>query len=162
MSISTDGEICFGILTKEEFEFPWDADEYDGDIEKWWIYKICGHKNPFEIYDDKGNYLDGEQPSEDKIFTYHKSRREYLKENPLPVELVNYCSADYPMYLLSVPKTSLRCERGYPTVFDPNKLVVSREQIEKLVSFCKKYCSGGEYDSPLDFAPKWYLTSYWG
>ena len=37
MGVSTDGQICFGIAFEECTEFPWDSEEYDGDIDAWWL-----------------------------------------------------------------------------------------------------------------------------
>lgn len=89
MSVSTDGQLCYGILCGEDIEFPWDDQQYDGDIDLWWA-TICGF-----LYDQE--YLD------------------FLTNHPLPVELVNYCSAGYPMYILAVPLSGTSARRGYPT-----------------------------------------------
>lgn len=39
MGISTDGEICYGIIFEDGYEFPWDID-HEGDPEMWWISEI--------------------------------------------------------------------------------------------------------------------------
>lgn len=53
MSTSTDGQICFGVVFEEDYEFPWDD---ENNFEKWW-QTVNGFKPSFEIYDDKGEYL---------------------------------------------------------------------------------------------------------
>ena len=158
MSQSTDGHICFGILLEEGAgPFPWDEDdEYGyGDIEEWWR-KINGYKPPFEIWEEHvAEYLPGvtlEMKDE-----YYNHRRDWKKVNPVPVELVNYCSCDYPMYIIALSETCKNANRGYPEAFEPNDLVVSAERAMELINFCKKYGidMGEEY-------PRWWLSSYWG
>src|SRR5437868_783086 len=98
MSVSTDGQIGYGVIFEDGCEFPWG----DSDPEQWWRNE-CGFKSSF------------------------------------PVELVNYCSGDYPMYMLAVPSSILSNSRGYPEEFDPIKLVVTDKEKAPLIDFCKKY-----------------------
>ena len=104
MSQSTDGQICFGIAFPEGFEFPWGDDS-----EKWWR-TINGYKPPFKLYtDDNEDYLDElgnvtrERP-EKRIDAYYEAQRRWDAKHPFPVLLVNYCSGDYPMWILAVPE----------------------------------------------------------
>jgi len=36
MGVSTDAQISFGVMFPEGYEFPWEKDEYDWDINTWW------------------------------------------------------------------------------------------------------------------------------
>lgn len=154
MGTSTDGQICFGIEFEEGFEFPWDE---LGDIDDWWTREVQGFRHSFEIYDDNGEYLNGARPEQDVIDRYYEEQRKFKEENPkLPVELVNYCSGSVPMYILAVPRTSLSCRRGYPIEFDPSALMVTEDEKEALLQFCKDH--GLEHDAE----PKWLLSSYRG
>ena len=117
MGISTDGQICFGVLFEEGYEFPWDCEEYAYDIYIWW----------------------------DKI----------AESGSLPAIPVNYCSCDYPMYILAIPKTLFIANRGYPVKFNPKELEVSQDEVNNLLDFCKKY--GLEF---ID-GPAWFLSSNW-
>jgi len=152
MGTSTNGEICYGIICDEGAEFPWDE---RGEIEEWWLLDVLKYKSPFELYDHKGQYINGVVPSKDKLSEYYDHRHSFLKANPLPVELVNYCSLDYPIYILAVPGSIKRASRGYPIVFDPAKLTVSFDQVQALLDFCEDHgIEVGEAG--------WVLSSYWG
>lgn len=154
MGTSTDGQICYGIMFEEGIEFPW-SDKYEDDIESWWLYEVCKYKPAFEIYDSDGEYLDGKRPSEERVLLYYQQKREFEAAHPMPVKVVNYCSYEYPMYILAVPSTCLTNSRGYPAEFDPSKLVVSPEEAQALWDFCEN--NGIAMDEP-----GWYLSSFYG
>ena len=150
MGVSTNGQICFGVLLDENVELPWDKDN-DGDFEAWWMC-IQGYQPPFEIYDETGNYINGARPPEE----YYTHRHAFEKAHPLPFTLVNYCSGDDPMYILAIVSSEKGASRGYPESFNPVDLNVDQDEIDKLVQFCTDY--GIEYDGE----PGWWLSSYWG
>jgi len=153
MGISTDGQICYGVLVEDK-ELPW-GEEYDWDIEDWWL-DMQGYKPPFRLYDEKGEYLDGKEPPRSKIEQYYREQREFIKSHPIPIEEVNYCSAEFPMYILAIPRTCIFAGRGFPEAFNPADLVVSDEEKQKLVDFCNTY--GIEFEGE----PQWWLSSFWG
>ena len=157
MGTSTNGEISFGYVFEDGFEFPWDKAGYVGDIESWWL-AINGYKPPFELYTENGEYAPGFSSGDPRISEYYDHRREWMDSHPIPVALVNYCSGDYPMYAMVVPSVGLSCRRGYPERFDPSDLLLSLsvERIESLISFCQTH--GIETQGE----PRWLLTSYWG
>lgn len=154
MTVSTDGQICFGVLLEKDHKLPWDNGDYDGWIESWWM-DVQGYKRPFEIFNESGNYIGGMKPPEDKRREYYDHQHTFEKAHPLPIKLVNYCSGDYPMYILAVPGNSKRASRGYPESFDPAELTVTQEEVDALLQFCDDY--GIEHDEP-----KWWLSSYRG
>lgn len=163
MGVSTDGQICFGIPFEEDYIFPWDNEKYEGDFDEWYLYEICGYKNPFELYNDKGEYIDGKKPLKDKILEYHDTKSNFSKEYPSPIELVNYCSGDCPMYIIAIPRSFKSNSRGYPKVFDPKELTVTDEEKQNLIDFCEKYCKPTE-DTCCEFPkvePEWCLSSLW-
>jgi hypothetical protein len=135
MGVSTDGQICFGNVYEEDFEFPWD--EYD--LEDWWRKE--------QGFDESKDY-----PAEGWL-DYQK---EFDAAHPCPVKLVNYCSGEYPMWILAVPSTVRSNSRGQALRFDPSELVVSDVEAGALSEFCIKYDLIPEEDAG------WYLTSYWG
>lgn len=156
MGVSTNGQISYGILFEEGFEFPWDCEQFDGDIEDWWK-SANGYQNPeFDPYDERGDYKPGVTKDDPRIAAYHGHAREWLQANPVPVELVNCCSADCPIYILSLPEFGATANRGYPQAFHPTLLVERPEHAQQLVDFCAKY--GIETSDE----PKWWLSSYWG
>jgi len=137
MGVSTDGQICFGNVYEDGFEFPWDAG--DGDLEDWWR-----KQNGFDQSKD--------YPAEGWL----EYGKEFEAAHPCPVELVNYCSGEYPMWMLAVPSTCKSSSRGYPEKFQPSELVVPEAELKAFHDFCIKYDLVPEEDAA------WYLTSYWG
>ena len=154
MGTSTNGQICFGIMFEEDFEFPWTSAD-DSDIDDWWIYQVHGFKHDIELYDEHGNHIDGKQPSRDDLEKYYGPKRAFEAAHPLPVKLVNYCSGDCAMYILSIPSSVRSARRGYPEEFNPADLVVSDADKAALVHFCAQH---GILEPS---APKWYLSILW-
>ncbi len=155
MSVSTDGQISYGVAFDEDFEFPW-SEARESDIAAWWIYDVLGFKHSTEIYaDTKSGYVGDVKPSEDVIDSYYKEKREFENAYPLPVEVVNYCSGDYPMYILAVPSTVKNASRGSPETFDPKELTVTDAERDALLKFCADH-------GIIHEEPAWMLTSYWG
>lgn len=156
MGVSTNGQLCYGIKFEEDFEFPWGAEEFDGDITEWWR-SVNGYVNPnFNPYTEAGEYKPGVTREDPRVDEYFKHSRDWDAAHPVPVGLVNYCSGDYAMYILAVPGVGLSNRRGYPEEFDPSALKVSDEQRAALLEFCKTHKI--EHDEE----PKWWLSSYWG
>lgn len=154
MGVSTDGQICFGIMFEEGAEFPWDED-FGGDIDEWWMH-VTGYVPSIHPYTGDGKYAPGFSEHDPRIKEYYDEQRAWEKEHPCPIELVNYCSADCPMYIIAVPRTCNSCRRGYPEKFDPTDLTVKASEGEGLLEFCAKH--GIEVEGK----PEWYLSSYWG
>ena len=155
MSTSTNGEIAFGVLCEEGTEFPWDDDEFEDDIETWWR-SVNGFVDVYQPYTPEGNYAEEWSHGDPRFREYFDKRHAWEADNPLPVDLVNYCHSDVPMYVIAVPGVGLSCSRGYPEVFDPKKLKVSHEQEFKLLQFL------AQYKINYTGEPAWLLTSYWG
>jgi hypothetical protein len=156
MGTSTNGQICFGILFEEDFEFPWTSDEDgEGDIHDWWIYQIHGFKHDIELFDEAGNHIDGKEPSKEDLEKYYGPKRAFEVAHPLPIELVNYCSGDSAMYILAVPSSTMTARRGYPEEFQPERLTVTQQEIVVLLDFCRQHY----IEMPSE--PKWYLSSLW-
>ncbi len=158
MGISTNGQLCFGIIYNDGYEFPWDNSPYNGDYEEWWLVEIHGYKPPFQLYDERGEYLNGKEPSKSQRDAYYKHKFEFKKQHPFPVKVGNYCSGDYPMYMIAVPNSFYSNHRGSLIEIDPDQLKVTVEEVNALVDFCKTYCCA----EMSEFTPKWYLSSYWG
>ena len=155
MGTSTNGIIGFGVPCDDGCEFPWGAEEFDGDIEEWWRQEN-GFVDVHQPWTEQGNYAAGWLEDDPRFEAYYKHRREWLASNPIPVELENYCSGEYPMYAITVPGAGTSCYRGDPTSFDPSELTVTPEQVEALKAFLAKY------EIEHDGEPRWLLMSYWG
>lgn len=156
MGVSTDAHICYGILFEEGFEFPWEQDQ-DDSLEDWWL-EINGYKPPFELFDEHGNYLDGKEPTIEKSQEFYDHEVRFLRTHKIPINLVNCCSGNYPIYIVAIPSTVLKANRGYPISFDIDKLVFSMTEKQALIDFCVSYCNvTREY---CEENAKWYLASY--
>ena len=156
MGTSTNGQISYGIAFEEDFEFPW-SEAREGDIDAWWIYDVLGFKHSTEIYaDTKSGYVGDAKPAKDVITAYYKEKEGFAKAHPLPVEIVNYCAGDYPMYILAVPSTIKTANRGDPTKFNPSELSVSDAGRDALLKFC------ADHGILHDEEPAWMISSYWG
>lgn len=152
MSISSDGQLCYGIKFDEDIEFPWKEDNWD--LDDWWIAQ-CGYEPLFSLFDEQGNYLPGPRPSKEKMNEYWAHRKMFRSQHPLPIELVNYCSYGYPMYIVAVKGLNFSCSRGYPKEIDPS-LIVSWSEVNELNRFVEKYISHDHEE------PKWWLSSLYG
>ena len=157
MSQSTDGQICYGVLFEEEQEFPWDETHYSGDgIEEWWREE-SGFVPTIQIYDERGEWKDGIKPPQEQKDLYYRERKEWDVAHPCPVELVNCCSGEFPIWILAVPGTFMKACRGEPRMFDPMTAFpgVSFEEKTRLFDFCKKY------GLSADGGVGWFLSSLW-
>ena len=154
MGQSTNAQLCYGIAFDEDTEFPWHAERFDGEIEQWWR-ELLGYKPSFELFGEDGDYLDGTEPPKERIAEYFAERDQFDKDHPtLPVEVVEHCSGEYPMYILAVPGTSQIARRGYPRIITPANLFVMPPAIDALVAFCNAH-------SIEVSPPEWWLSSNW-
>lgn len=148
MGISSDGIIAFGYAVGEDFEFPWE----DGDIDEWWK-KVNGFKDLYEPYSIDG-YAEGWSSDDSRFSEYFAHRHKWEDAYPMPFELVNYCSCDYPIYALIVNGSKIRCNRGYPVKFDPNTLGASLKEYNKFLKFLR------DFNIEVMGEPEWMLMSY--
>lgn len=174
MGVSTDGQLCYGVMFDEDHQFPWDADE-DGYLESWWHEVhgwIDGDDNPagaWYPYTAAGEYKPEiapknrwDRPTDPRHREWLDKKEEWIKANvpPLPICEVNYCSAEAPMYILAVPSTFSNNRRGYPAVIDPEKdFELNEAEVNAARDFIQKYCCE---DPDESFLFAWYLSSYWG
>ncbi len=154
MSISSDGQLCYGIEFDYGYEFPWDDENFEGDIEEWWRF-VNGYEPPFQLYDG-GDYVGGVRPPEEKIDEWYDHRKKFDDEHPLPIACVLHCSYDYGMYILAVKGTYYSASRGYPKTID--NFDVDEYNLKTLIDFCKKYIK----DDKIELKPKWILSSLYG
>jgi len=158
MGVSTNGQICYGILLVDEIELPWD--DVDNDIDKWWLYEVLNYKNPFEIFDQDGNWINGEKPPTTTVDEYYETQKEYRKlHGGLPITMINSCSEDYPQWIVAIGETAKKAFRGSPVIFEPSSLVNGFEK-ERANKILVKFCN--DYDLQYETEPAWYLSSYWG
>lgn len=153
MSESTNGQLSFGVVFDEGFEFPWDL-THEGDIDEWWR-DIRGFVNPIESpFTPEGQYKPGIDRDSPFISEYFAKRREWGEANPLPVDVVNYCSGDYPLHILATKHMIAR--RGYPERVDADFFEDTDKSANELRAFMSEF--GIESDGEIG----WWLSSYWG
>jgi len=156
MGTSTDGEICYGVFVGEE-TLPWqDEDDQDCDMdeEEWWRRETGFVRQHRELFTDVGSYIDGDKPPAADISDYYKEQRDWIEQHPLPFEMVNACSGDYPMWIFAVPGTLISASRGDPVSINLDSFDVPTEALKAFNQFVAKY--GIEGDAG------WWLSSYWG
>jgi hypothetical protein len=155
MGTSTDGQLSYGVLIDEEFEFPWDAKDYGGDIEEWWR-DVRGFKNPVESpFNEYGQHKPGFSDASPEVREYIKNRLDWVKwfsANPVPVQLVNYCRGDYPMYLLA--SKHVRASSGCPKMVGVEFLGEVDVADKTLREFLDEF--GIEHNGKIG----WWLSSY--
>ncbi len=157
MSVSTNGQMCYGCLLEEEVELPWDTEEFDHDIEAWWR-SVNGYVPPCDPWTPEGNYAPGWSKDDPRFREYYDHKHAWEKEHPILVELVNACSGEYPLWIVAVPSTVKTARRGDPTrlgldvMADPD---VSEEN--GMREFLNRYEIPHDADNI-----GWWLSSYWG
>lgn len=155
MGVSTDGIICYGVLFDNEEEPFEGLDECDGE-EEWWRQRL-GYKEPFQMFDDEGMWIGSEDdwPPE-KVREYFDHQRAWDKEHPKPFELVNTCHADVPRWIVALPGSVTRANRGYPVKISEGhvSLVHLDAALDRYLTFLK--------EMGVEDEPRWWLGSYWG
>lgn len=152
MGVSTNGCLAYGVCFEDGYEFPWDAERFNGDIEDWWR-TVNGFEDP--IHNVDGNWIGGVKPSQDEYDKFFAYQRTFDSEHPCPVSVENFCSGEYPMWLLAVPSSCHGASRGEPQMIDTWPTVTD-DEVNALREFLVKY----ELES--DSAEGWWLYSYWG
>lgn len=165
MGTSTDAYICYGINVGDT-EVPWDdPNRYDDGIHTWWL-EVTGfdpeNKPP---WDDEGNWLmELSKEERDQLYeAWRAEKAQWVMNHPLPVELVNTCSYSCPEYILAVPGSVVKADRGYPTLFRPKDLL--RQDACFYNSSLKESWLRFVIDHGFEqFLSNegWYLSSFWG
>jgi hypothetical protein len=155
MSVSTNGQLSFGIAFEEGFEFPWDDERFDGEIDKWWRC-VRGFTHTTEYpFNEFGDYKPGINSKSPIVDAYYREVHDWEKANPIPIEVVNYCSDSCPMYILASEHSF--CRRGYTANIDLTLLMQDEEEArQRLLSFLE------EFGIETDQEPAWLLTGFWG
>ena len=152
MGQSTDGQLCYGLCLDDDVELPWVDEDGNDELEQWWL-NVNQFRPAHEIYDENGDYLNGQEATDQQIETYWDERKQWLDAHPLPFELVNYCSGEWPMYILAVPGTLVTASRGCPEIVSAETIVA--HDISPIVELCAKYSA---HESRIG----WFLSSFWG
>lgn len=158
MTQSTNAQICFGILLDDDNEFPWLDEQWNDDIDGWWLYQQ-GYEPIKQCYDENGEKIKG--ISEQDVEYFWGERRSFLNNNPMPVEIVQHCSCDYPMYILAIKGTFQDAGRGYPLSFKPEELILPEQfDGENDANYFLKYWAD-KWGLTYTGQASWYLSSLW-
>lgn len=153
MGVSTNGQLCFGVLFEEGYEFPWE----DDGLEDWWLIESgWTWDGEYPYTEDGKDYAPGFTPDDPRIDAFYTSQSRWKESHPCPVIDVNYQSGEAPAYLIAIPSTLIEAYRGYPEVIDPSRLVVTDEDVQTILDFCDRYSLEFEGE------PAWFLSSFWG
>ncbi len=149
--------ICYGVILDDDAEYPWDSEEFNGDLEEWWITKVKGFKHSFEIYEND-EYINGQKPKQSIIDKYHDEKNDFIKSNPLPFELYDCGSTSYGdcIKVLGLKEPSFYSDWEEPSEIDFSKLVVSEKDKLSIISFCE------EYEILYEKEPTWYACCTYG
>jgi len=150
MGIDSDAYLAYGVDFGEEGEFPWEGEEYNGDIEDWWR-EIKGF-SPSVVPDW---LADDSLERQAVVKQYFDERKSFDEANPLPVDVIGHCSDDYMMTILAVKGTEKRADRGDPVEIAQSDMF-PEPNAQKMIDFCK------EYGIELPSEPTWLLFSYMG
>jgi hypothetical protein len=101
MGQSTNGELWYGVVFEDGYEFPWRAEQGFDDAKGYPAEGWLEYQNAFDA------------------------------EHPCPVEVVNYRSGDYPMYGLAVRGTVKTAYRGTPEKVEGIGISEGEEQLLK-------------------------------
>lgn len=155
MGVSTNGFICYGIAFDEDYTFPWGTNDY----ESWWFINICKFKPTVEIYTEIGSYVNNKEPDQKTIDNYYNEYSKFKKDHPMPFDVENYCSGDYPMDVLVVNESVIKCGRGEPTEinFSDIQNKINNSNLKSFMDFINTYIPDKK-----NTEPKWMLCSYWG
>ena len=150
MGTSTNAILCYGYSFEEEYSFPWASED---DIVEWWL-KVNGYKPPFQLFDERRNWLNGVEAPDDKVTEYFNARRAFLEKNPIPIKDVMHCSGANAMWILATPSSVVEAYRGYPEMIEPEKLQADIEEKRQLELFCERW-------ELIGAGPAWWLASLW-
>jgi len=156
MSTSTDGQICYGIVFPEGYQFPWDDETFCGDLSEWWLFESGWNFSGPCPWDESGDYAPGFSREDPRINVWYESRRLWLAGHPCPVIAINYQSAECPAWILAIPSTLTIAHRGYPKRIESQTITINSDHHRLFFDFIEKYNLQGEE------SPDWYLSSYWG
>lgn len=149
MSISINGNLCYGVLFDSSFHFPWKS---PGELEDWW-QKVQGFKPRFYPFDNKGDYLEGLNRYSSDVSIYFDEVCEWERKNPVPIEMVNYYSGDCPMYIITTPVAAFSSSGGNPISIDPQALLFLEQKTRLvLLQFFNRF------EIECESEPSWYLS----
>lgn len=173
MGISSDGILAFGVDLGEpdDVELPWasDGEDDDGEFEEWYVglhgvtaahlwdaYNAWAETpEALAIPGHSGERLKAYEAAHpawrEELDAYYEKKHEI--EGAAPIEIVQHCSYDYPMYIVAVPGTVTTAYRGSPEKipdFD-----VDSAKVAAAGDFCAAH--GIPFDNP-----GWLLASMYG
>ena len=137
-----DAILAFGVSLDADQEIPWQSAR---SAISWWL-DVNDYEPPLDITDEQGYWLPGNERKVD----YFSPRRAFLREHPLPVEIVMYGSDENPMYIIAAPGTVLTAYGSKAeSIILPEP---SMEMTQAVIDFCVNFELKGD-------GPAWWLTS---
>lgn len=159
--MSFEALLVFGIPLVEGTDLPWreDPDDpaEDDEVKDWWV-KETGFEPTVQVWTADGNYLDGFDDDSPEIEQYFVELRAHLKKNPLPVEVVEHCGSEHPMYVLAPPGVVIRANPGDLVSLGEAMAAAIEKGVDhrSVREFARKYFG----DDVADADMKWWLCAY--
>jgi hypothetical protein len=130
--------IFFGIILQDELGHkllnPWQRDGYKCEVE-WWA-RFTGFVPVVEVYDERGELLEGKHPGKDVMERYFLHRREWVRQHPTnftAFELSGHKSG-YTALCVNLTRRTLGAHCG--TLLKPLELVVPPAEVEAFSKVC--------------------------
>ncbi len=141
MSNKTFAIIFFGVILADVQGHPplmlWELEGFSCEIE-WWCH-VSGFKPSRQIYNRQGEFLNSVHPGSQAVDQYGIERRDWLRKNPLPFDIVKFGQHETGSTAFAVPYSGKRFGPYVPTSFDPAALVMIPEAVSALREFCRRF-----------------------
>lgn len=141
-------DLSYGVILDSHENYSWENDNF----KEWYMFEIQGYERPFEMFDEKGEWLREFSDSEKSLYYAHK--HEFSKKHPCPFELVRHGSCvGESENILAVITIGTDWDEPYKVNFPTlDETSTSRDL---LITFCK------QQNIPYE-SIGWYISAYWG
>lgn len=141
MGQSATATIAYGyVVDSYEQDLPWK--EADLDLVDWWR-KENGFEDLPGVYTAEGNYFPGMKGNQAAIDAFFKHRKEWDKENPIPVEVIEHYEFGCGPLILAIPNSpGLRASWDDIEEINSDDFVLNTgydEDVQKLETFMADY-----------------------
>lgn len=154
MGMSVDAAISFGLFVNVG-DYLWDEekeeDRYpDFDVDDFWYNIVCGYKPPFEVWNKKGERLEGIM--QDDIDAFYVKFNNFKIKHPNPIGVQYIWNSEHDELVLTYEEFTQTCADGGPEEVNLENL---KKDTAKATEVLKHFCE--KMKIPFK-EPKWYMT----